>query len=257
MKKMICRKTLSLFATLLIASSTLFAQVNIHDSTIFTSLIYATYGYQFPGGDLAKQFGSNSSIGGGFMFKTRHNWMFGVEGNFMFGQSVKNSDSLMKSISTSDGFLIDANGFYADMVYYERGYNFLFRFGKVIPVLSPNPNCGFTILAGAGYIQDKIRIHNPGNTAPQILGDYKKGYDRLNGGVALTGSLGYMFLSNTRLLNFSASLEFMQAWTTPYRERNFDTGLKDTRKLSSQFYTIRVCWMIPLYRRVPKEFYVY
>jgi hypothetical protein len=220
-------------------------------------LIYATYAYQFPGGDLAKQFGSNSSIGGGLLLKTKHNWLIGVEGNFMFGQTVKNSDSLLKTISTSEGFIIDGNGYYADMVYYERGYSFIGRFGKVIPLLSPNPNCGFTLMAGAGYIQDKIRIHNPGNTAPQLLGDYKKGYDKLNGGMVVSGSISYLYLSNTRLLNFSAGFEFMQAWTNPYRERDFDTGKKDTGKYSSQFYNIRVCWMIPLYRRVPKEFYVY
>jgi hypothetical protein len=251
------RKAFILIGTLFIMSSCMFGQVSIHDSVISTSLIYATYEYQFPGGDLEKQFGGNSSIGGGFMFKTKQNWMFGVEGNFMFGQSVRNSDSLLRSISTHDGFIIDANGYYADIVYYERGYNFLAKFGRVIPLLAPNPNCGFTLLAGAGYIQDKIRIHNPGNTAPQLLGDYKKGYDRLNGGMAVTGSLGYMYLSNTRLLNFSLSFEFMQAWTTPYRERDFDTGKKDTRKLSSQFYSVKVCWFIPLYRRVPKQFYVY
>ena len=241
----------------LLCVSSLFAQLNIHDSTIFTPLISATFGYQFPGGDLAKQFGSNASIGGSIMFKTKSNWLFGAEGNFMFGQTVKNSDSLLNIISTDLGFIIDANGYYADMVYYERGFNFFGKFGKVIPLLAPNPNSGFTVVAGAGYIQDKIRIHNPGNTAPQLLGDYKKGYDRLNGGIAVTGALGYMYLSNMRLVNFSLSLEFMQAWTKPYRERDFDTGKQDTRKFSSQFYTVRVSWIIPLYRRVPKEFYVY
>jgi hypothetical protein len=251
------RKTLTIISALLLTVSSLFAQLNIHDSIISTPLIYATYSYQFPGGDLAKQFGSNSSIGGGLLFKTRHNWLFGAEGNFMFGQSVKNSDSLLKSITTHEGFVIDANGYYADLVYYERGFSFLVKFGKVIPLLAPNPNCGFTLIAGAGYIQDKIRIHNPGNTAPQLLGDYKKGYDRLNGGIVATGSLSYMYLSNTRLLNFSVGFEFMQAWTNPYREIDFGTGLKDTGKLSSQFYGIKVCWIIPLYKRMPKEFYLY
>ncbi len=250
------RKLSLLTLASLFAFTSLLAQLNIRDSTIFTPLISATFGYQFPGGDLAKQFGSNASIGGSIMFKTAHNWLFGVEGNFMFGQSVKNSDSLLTIISTELGFIIDANGYYADMVYYERGYNFFAKFGKVIPLLAPNPNSGFTILAGAGYIHDKIRIHNPGNTAPQLLGDYKKGYDRLNGGMAISGALGYMFLSNTRLVNFSVSLEFMQAWTNPYRERDFDTGKKDTRKFSSQFYSVRVSWIIPLYKRVPKEFYM-
>ena len=251
------RKVLSVTALLILSAVSLSAQVSIRDSSIFTSLIYATYSYQWPGGDLAKQFGSNSSIGGGLMFKTKSNWLIGAEGNYMFGQTVHGSDTLLKNIETHDGFLIDANGYYADLVFYERGYSILGRFGKIIPFLSPNPNCGITIMAGAGYIQDKIRIHNPANTAPQLLGDYKKGYDRLNGGIVVAGEAGYTYLSNTRLLNFSIMLSFQQAWTNPYRERDFDTGKKDTRKLSSQFYSIKVLWMIPLYRRAPKEFYMY
>ena len=236
---------------------TIVAQVNITDSAIFTPIIYATYSYQFPGGDLAAQFGSNSSIGGGLLFKTTGNWLIGAEGNFMFGQSVKNSDNILKGIETNEGFIIDANGYVADVIFYERGYSILAKFGKVIPLLAPNPNCGFTLIAGGGYIQDKIRIHNPGNTAPQLLGDYNKGYDRLNGGMAVTGSIGYMYLSKSRILNFSLAFEFTQTWTTHYRERNFDTGLQDTQKLNSQFYGIKVCWLIPLYRRAPKQFYLY
>jgi len=246
-----------LFCFLFFSAASLFAQVNIRDSAITTSLIYATYGYQIPQGDLAKQFGNNSSIGGGFMIKTKSNWLIGVEGNYMFGQSVKNGDSILKGLMTKEGFIIDQNGYMANIVYYERGFNFFAKFGKAFAVLSPNPNSGFTVMAGTGYLQDKIRIHNIDNSAPQLQGDYKKGYDRLNGGMAVMGSVGYLYLSNTRLLNFSVSLEFMQAWTKPYRERDFDTGLKDTRKLSSQFYTLRVNWMIPLYKRVPKEFYLY
>jgi len=160
-----------LITVILFAVTRLSAQKNIHDSTIFATLINATYGYQFVGGDLARQFGNNSSIGAGIMFKTKHNWMFGAEGNYMFGQTVKNSDSLLMGISTRDGFVIDANGYYADIVYYERGYNFVAKFGKVIPLLTPNPNSGFTLLAGLGYIQDKIRITTVGNDVPQLLGD--------------------------------------------------------------------------------------
>lgn len=233
------------------------AQVKISDSGIFAPLLSASYSFHVPQGDLAELFGGCSSIGGSLLFKTSGNWLIGAEGNFMFGQSVKNGDQILARLTTSEGYLIDANGLIADIVYHERGYNFLARLGKVIPVLSPNPNCGFTITAGAGYLQDKIRIHNPGNTAPQIAGDYKKGYDRLNGGFLLSGTLGYMYLSNSRLLNFSLSLEFQQAWTTFYRDRNFDTGLKDDRKMSTQFYGAKLSWILPLYKRAPQEFYLY
>ncbi len=248
--------TIFLFVSLTAVTS-LSAQVNIHDSAIGTSMFYATYSYQFPGGDLAQRFGSNSSIGGGFMYKTKSNWLFGLEGNFLFGQVVKNSDSLLADITNKEGFIIDQNGMIADIVYYMRGYSFYAKFGKLIPLFSPNPNSGFLILLGGGYLQNKIRIHNPGNTAPQLLDDYKKGYDRLNGGISLSASLGYLYLSNTRLLNFYLGFEFTQAWTKSLREYNFDLEKKDDSKYSSQYYGIKVCWLIPLYKRTPKEYYLY
>ncbi len=233
------------------------SQVNIRDSAIFTPLIYATYSYQFPGGDLAKRFGGNSTIGGGLMFKTKSNWIFGAEGNFIFGQSIKNSDSLLLNISTPEGMIIDQNGYYAEIIYYERGYSILGKVGKIIPILSPNPNCGFMITAGGGYLQNKIRISNPGNTAPQLQGDYKKGYDKLNRGWAVTGSLGYIFLSNTRLINFYLGFEFMQVWSRGVREFDFSDEAKYSQKYNSQFYGIKVCWFIPLYKRTPREYYLY
>ncbi len=234
-----------------------YSQVNIRDSAIYIPMVYATYSYQFPGGDLAHQFGGNSSIGGGMMFKPASNWILGAEGNFMFGGIVRDEDSLLLPISTPEGLIIDINGRYADIVFYERGFNFSGKFGKIIPLLSPNPNCGFMVTAGAGFIQNKIRIHNPDNTAPQLTGDYKKGYDRLNNGFFLSASLGYIFLKNTRLLNFYAGFEFMQAWTHSRRDFDFNTGLPSDVSYNSQFYGIKVKWVIPLYRRTPLEYYLY
>ena len=233
------------------------AQVSIADSSITTPMVYATYSYQFPGGDLAERYQSNSSIGGGFMVKTRSNWLIGVEGNFQFGSGVKNQDSLLTTISTPEGYIIDANGKYADVILYERGYSFYGLIGKLFPWVGPNPNSGFTLIAGGGYLQNKMRILNPDNTAPQLWGDYKKGYDRLNGGFALTASLGYLYMSSSRLLNFGFAFEFVQAWTKSKRPVDFNTGKPDKQNLSSQFYNIKVTWNIPIYRRTPKEFYYY
>jgi hypothetical protein len=233
------------------------AQVSIRDSAIATTMVYATYSYQFPGGDLSKRYGSNSSIGGGLQFKTKSNWILGVEGNYQFGSTVRNQDSLLVTISTPGGYIIDANGRFADIILYERGYSFYGYFGKLFPWIGPNPNSGFTFLLGGGYLQNKLRILNPGNTAPQLWGDYKRGYDKLNGGFALSASAGYLFMSNNRLLNFSLAFEFIQAWTQSKRPVDFDTGKPDPKHLSSQFYGIKATWNIPLYRRAPKEYYLY
>ena len=234
-----------------------FSQVSVKDSAITVPMIYATYAYQLPGGDLAKRFGGNSSIGGGFMIKTRSNWLFAAEGNYIFGSNVKNGDSLLRKISTPDGYVINANGYYADIGFAETGYNIIGKFGKLFPIISPNPNSGPLIMVGAGYLKDKIKIHDVDNISPQLQGDYKKGYDRLNNGWILSGTVGYLYLSDSRLINFFVGFEFMQSWTKYRRARNFDTGLHDNSSLSSQFYGAKVKWFIPLYKRKPKDFYLY
>ena len=234
-----------------------YSQVSIKDSSIFMTVIYATYSYQFPGGDLAKLYGSNSSIGGGLMFKTKFNLLIGGEGNFLFGGTVKNANSLMKNISTPDGYVMDANGYYADISYLERGFSIYLKFGYIIPVFKSNPNTGLTIIAGGGFLQNKIRIHNPGNTVTELLGDYKKGYDRLNSGFGVNGSIGYTYFSENRLVNLYLGFECIQSWTKNKREYFFDTGKRENINYSSQYYGIKVKWMIPLYKRAPKAYYLY
>ena len=244
----------------IIIAAPLSAQVNLKDTTIRMGMFYATYSYQFPGGGLAKLFGGNSSIGGGFLYKLRSNWLIGAEGNFLFGGTVKNSDSLIKMIVDKDGLIIDENGYSASISYYERGYSIYGKFGKIFPVypnLAPNRNCGITVMLGGGYIQDRIRINNPDGTTPQINDDYGKGYDRLNSGIAVNASLGYLFMSNTRLFNFYVGFEFTQAWTKSRRQYDFDRMEYDNTKYSSQFYGFKACWFVPLYPRKPKEFYYY
>jgi hypothetical protein len=252
------KKILLPFLLLILLNLPGFSQVSIKDSAIFTPAIFGSYSYQFIGGDLSKIFGGNSSIGGGLIFKTKSNWLIGAEGNYLFGGDVKISRTLLSGIVTHEGYVLDPNGLYADVFYYERGFNVFAKFGKVIPVLTPNPNSGITIMAGAGYMQDKIRIHTASNDVPELDGDYAKGYDRLNNGPVLTGSLGYLYLGSTRLLNFYLGFEFIQAWTKYRRDRDFDTYLHpDTKTLSSQFYGIKVSWFIPLYKRTPQAYYLY
>jgi hypothetical protein len=251
------RKLILSLILLPLISLQVFSQGSVRDSSIVVPMIYATYAYQLPVGDLAKRFGGNSTIGGGFMIKTRSNWLFAAEGNYIFGSNIKNGDSLLRNIANSDGFVINANGYYAEIGFAETGFNVLGKFGKLFPIISPNPNSGPLIMIGGGFMQDKIRIHDGDNTAPQLQGDYKKGYDRLNNGWILSGTIGYLYLSDSRLINFFVGFEFLQAWTKYKRARNFDTGLQDNSSLSTQYYGVKVKWMIPLYKRRPKDYYLY
>ncbi|MEZ5084365.1 MAG: hypothetical protein R2750_13110 [Bacteroidales bacterium] len=234
------------------------AQSDVNDTTLTIPMFYASYAYQIPGGDMANRFGNNSVISGGFMTKTRANWLMGADFSFLFGNKIKISDEIMQNLKTEDGYIIDMGGSYAQYALYERGYYISGRFGKLFSVLAPNPNSGIMLMGSMGYFQHKIRIEVLDNSAPQLLDDYKKGYDRLSGGFGISEFIGYMFLSNNRLLNFYGGLEFNQAWTKPLRKVNFDTRLPDEKQ--NRFDSLmgfRIGWMIPVFKRLPEKYYYF
>lgn len=252
MKKFTTAFTLSLFLS---TFSVVYSQ-NISDSAFSAGMVMVDYSYDFPGGDLAKRFGANSDLGGGFLFKTTHNWLFGFKGGFIFGEKVK-EDDIFANISTPDGFVIDKGGTYADIFLYERGYYFTGNFGKIFPVGFTNPNSGLFFNLGGGYLSHKIRIENPNKTAPQVEGDYKKGYDRLTAGICATQFVGLIYFSNKKIYNFYGGIEFKEAWTHSLREFNFDTRQKDTQQRFDFLWGFKVGWVLPFYEKTGTTYYYY
>jgi hypothetical protein len=259
-----------LLALLLSACSLLsVAQVSVEDSTIAIPMIYGSFAQQLPGGVLKERFGTNSSIGAGFMHKTQKNWMFGFDYNFLFGSDVKdpnifggiatqpspfyNQDGEIVGYGTN---LIDIYGGLAEIRLYQRGHHVSAKFGKLFPVLGPNPNSGIFFLAGIGFLQHHIRIENPGNITPQLNGDYKLGYERLTNGLATSQFLGYLFMSNNRLLNFFGGVEFVQGFTQE-RRYNFATMQKDETPRLDLLSGIKLGWIFPLYKKMPQKYYYY
>jgi hypothetical protein len=233
-------------------------QTDISDTTLSIPMFYATYAYQFPAGDMKDRFGNNSVIGGGFQWKTNKNWLWGAEYLYLFGSNVKVKDQIMANIKTTDGDIISMAGNFTSFRVSERGYHLSAKVGKIFSIFSPNPNSGFYLTGGAGYLEHKIKIDVVQNNVPQLIGDYKKGYDRLAGGFCLNETIGYVYLSNTRLLNFFAGIEFSQAWTKPLRDVNFDTGDPDpVQKRYDAFTGIKFTWIIPLFKRQPEKYYYY
>ena len=235
-----------------------YGQLSVADSSLNIPMFYATYTYQMPGGDMADRFGNNSGIGGGFQWKTNKNWIFGGEFIYLFGNDIKIADQIMNNLKTSEGGIINMAGNFASTHLYERGYYISGRFGKIFPVISPNPNSGIVVMGSIGYFQHKIKIEVTDNSAPQLIGDYKKGYDRLTSGIGISEFIGYMYISDSRLLNFFAGFEFNQAWTNPRRDVNFDTMKPD--EISKRFDTlmgIKIGWIIPLFKRMPEKYYYF
>ncbi len=228
------------------------------DSAVSIPMFYGFYGYQWPGGGMKAQFGSNSTVGAGFMLKTSSNWIYGAEYNFLFGSKVKIGSEILKGITNSDGYIINGDGTPAVINLFERGYTVGAKFGKLIPVSSKDKNSGIFFTAGIGYISHKIRIEVQNQSAPQLYGDYKRGYDRFSGGLMICQSLGYMFFGKSNLLNFTISVEAFEGWAKAYRDYDFDKMAPPPG--GSQFDFLigpKIAWMVPLRQRNLNKYYYY
>ncbi|MBU0763874.1 MAG: hypothetical protein KJ607_03460 [Bacteroidetes bacterium] len=226
------------------------------DSSMIIPMFSATYSVQLPGGDLADRFGVNSLIGGTFHIKLKSNWIFGIEAGYLFGKDLR-EEGILDSISDSNGEIITMYGDYSLLSISERGMHICGKAGKILPVLNPNANSGILLMGGLGLLQHKIWIEVEGNNAPQIQEEYRKGYDRLTNGLALSEFIGYLYFGNSRLVNFYAGFGFVQAWTKNRRSFNFDTMEHDDRQRLDLLYSFRVGWVIPLYKRMPQKYYIY
>ena len=249
-----------IFILLAIMPLMTFAQYDIKNDKISTWMFQVTYAYQFPGKDTKVLYNDNSSIGGSVIFKTPSNWMFSINGNFISGNTVNiTRQELFGDILDNNGEIITGDGIYGSYALFERGVHFQARVGKIFPVLSPNPNCGFFVQGGLGYLYNRIRTEfgSYASPPPAMAGDYPLGYDRMRGGFAWSGEIGYLFLSNSRLLNFSLSLEFTQAYTKSLREWDFNLMKKDTNSYVDQYIGIRAAIYVPTYKRKPADYYYY
>lgn len=247
-----------IFTLLAILPFMSYAQQDIKHEHIMTWMFQATYAYQTPGQDTKTLFGNNNSIGGSIVFKTKSNWLFSINGNFISGNEVDISRrDLFGDILDSNGEIITGDGIYGSYALFERGAHFQAKVGKIFPVLSPNPNCGFFVSGGLGYLFNRVRCEfgSYASPPPAMAGDYLYGYDRLRGGFAWSGEIGYLFLSNSRIFNFSLSLEFIQAYTKSLREWDFHLMGKDNKTYIDQYFGIRAAIYIPTYRRKPAEYY--
>ncbi len=236
------------------------AQVKEESSKTASSIpfFYGFYGYQWPGGGMKDQFGSNSVIGLGFEWKSASNWLFDAEYNFIFGNNVKNTREIFKNLLTSDGNIISGGGTPALVGTFERGNIVGIKFGKLFPVSKSNLNSGIFIMAGTGYMMHKIRIEIENEGTPQLYGDYKRGYDRLSGGFMLTQSAGFMFFGKSNLMNFTVSVEAFEGWNKAYRDYYFDTMAPAPEGRQFDFLVgPKIAWMIPISARNAGAYYYY
>lgn len=233
-----------------------FAQRNVRDSIIGTPWIAVHYGGNGTAGTLAERYGYLNHIGFMAGYKTQRNWFYGTDANFIFGNRIFLPD-LFANLRDSKGNITDQNGDIGDVVTFVRGFNANVAIGKVIPVFSPNKNSGLFIHTGVGYLAHKIRVETNNQVIPQLELDYRKGYDRLTVGVNFHQFLGYAYMSNRGLVNFYGGFYLQEGLTRNARDIFFDQpDIPVSKALRNDIqYGFKLGWFIPIYKRLPKDFY--
>lgn len=262
-----------LFITIAIVAAlcgNVFAQKNVDQESINMFMFQATYAFQLPALDTRDIYGFNHTIGPSVIYKTSSNWLFTGNANFIVGSKVKGdrTDILGEGITTPAGEIIGGGGLFVELATYERGIHCQAEVGKLFPIW-PNPNSGIFVQLGLGYLENRIRIdfqQEIYNTPYQVNEDYAYGYDRKRGGFALHAEAGYIFFSNSNLLNFSLSIEATYARTRDQREYDFRVfydengapqpmGYTNKQGYNDFYFGIRAGWIIPVYKRMPQSYY--
>lgn len=231
------------------------AQKDLKNSVPNAVFFHVNYTALFPAADLAKRYGYISSIGSAFDYKAKY-WLIGAEYNFLFGTKIKEPD-VLKYLRTSDGTLITIDGELNDIPLFSRGWSVKGNIGRIIPFKKPNKNSGLLVKLGFGYMQHKLVIDASGDRIPQLNKTYRKGYDRLCGGVAFSQFFGYLFLDNKKFVNFYLGVELQEAFTKSLRSWQFDINAALPGNRLDMTFGIKAGWIIPVYakEKVDKFYY--
>ncbi|RFC53636.1 hypothetical protein [Brumimicrobium aurantiacum] len=243
------------FLISLLCSFTIHAQRDVEEA-ISTPYISIQYGANWTGGDLADRYGFTNSLGSHAGYKTKNNWIYGIDGNFFFGNDVK-IDGLVQNLMDEQNQIMNTSGTPAKVLLFNRGFNINFAVSKIFPVLSPNKNSGIMLQLSAGYLWHKLRLETQEDEVPQLENEYLKGYDRLTTGVNTSEFIGYSFMADRGIYNFYAGFYFQQGFTKNQRDIFWDhpneRASKDLR--IEHMYGFKVGWLIPIYKRQVKDYY--
>lgn len=204
-----------------------------------------SYGVDFPAGDLADRFGRSFHAGVSVdFFRKKMNAVISLEALIFFGSNVE--EDVLAGQRTESGAILGNNGSYADVFLRQRGLFAGLLFNKNIVPLKENRHAGLSAGLGLGVLQHNIRLQVDSRNAPQLSGDYAKGYDRHTMGPALKQNLSYLHIGKNKTINYEIRLFVIEAFTKNTRIINFDTGLKDDASRLDIIIGMEFKWLIPL-----------
>lgn len=240
----------------LVLIHTVQAQFRVKSDTLAGFFIPINFGVSQPSMGLADRFGLSYRAGTGCFFRTFSGWIFGIEGDFWFGERVLSRDEILKSVSNQQGLVLDHLGLEANLMTFQRGWIASAFAGRLLRVLNHNPNSGLLITAGGGYLQHRIRLESGHQQSIiyQIENEYQRGYDRLNTGWQGRIYFGYLHAGNYQTYNFMIGVEYMYGQTSSVRGFDYTSGQEDHKILTNGLTTLKFSWFMSMYReRVTRD----
>ena len=214
------------------------------------------YTHQFPQGILSERFGDNSSIGLTYLEEQDNNFFYGLEIEYMFGNNI-NEDSLFDGITTSNGNIIDNNGYIANVLIYERGFSSHIIFGYA-KHFKENKKHGIYLSSGIGYLQHQIYIEKNKGNIPQLDNEYEDGYDRFTNGFSTKLAADYIYFNSKNNYRIIFGLEAICAFTKnrrPYLFNQMEYASTDLRK--DILLGVRCGFILPIAGKNTEEFHYY
>ena len=232
----------------------LWCQRIVEKDIISTPMIGMHYTPILPAGDLKDRYGFMNQLGMTVGYKDKANFVYGIEGNFYFGNRVTN-DSIFDFLTDNLGNTSEADGQFGSIEVLSRGFNFHAHIGKISPVFGSNPNSGLYVSLGAGYSLMKYRIQTTYDFIPLVETENRNLYDRQSVGFSLHQFIGYSLINATRPIHFYIGLYANQSFAQYSRSWFYDQGPAPDGILQDFQFGLRAGWYIPIYKRKAKTIY--
>ena len=190
------------------------------------------------------------------MKKEKTNLFYGIKLNYIFGGKIKDS-TIFSNISTEQGYVIDGNGTYANIILLQEGFNPNIYVGYAYLLKENNPS-GFYFSIGLGFLQHRIIIDTKNQYIPQLNNEYKKGYDQLTNGVSTQFVLDYILIAYKNRFKMFAGIDYTMAYTKNRRAYDFNNMVSLNDELrADQLLGLHIGLIFPINRKNTEEFHYY
>jgi len=202
-----------------------------------------SYKSALPVGDLSLRYGYFNGAGLDIVYKTKHNYFFGIGNSLFFGRNVRDVD-YVNFLKDENGYIFNDDGTPVFLNVSMRGSQWQGLFGKYIPIFKKTPQLALMLQCGAGFLQHRYLFSSTG--ALQFSSEYKKGYDRLSNGFAISQQIGINHFGLNRLINFKLGIEVTEAFTKNRRYYDYGTGGIDTKNYTDIIIAFKGSWVLPV-----------